>query len=251
MEVRPNATAMTIYERIQSFNPRDMKSAINTQERICEHLGVTGGRIQLRFPPEPNGYLHLGHVRSIWLNFYCALKLEGVCYLRYDDTNPSTEKTDYINSIAQDIEWFGYIPSRVTYASDYFPQLFGYAVALIRGGKAYVCEQSREQMHESRRNREPSPYRERGPAESEEMFNEMRQGQHPESRYSLRLKIDYQHPNSTLRDPVIYRVKFHKHPRTNTQWSIYPLYDFAHCICDSIENITHSLCTLEFEIRRQ
>ncbi|KAM3127843.1 hypothetical protein pb186bvf_020033 [Paramecium bursaria] len=237
--------------KIAYFEGRDIEIAQNRQEHLQQHYQQTQGKIVLRFPPEPNGYLHLGHVRSIRLNFHSAQQLQGICYLRYDDTNPDTEKQQYIDQIRENVQWFGYDVQHVTYASNYFDAIHDCAIKLIEKGLAYVCEQTKEQMYEERRNKQPSPYRNRSMNQNLKLFKQMQEDDIPEYKYTLRLKIDYQHDNPTLRDPVIYRIKHQSHPRSGNKWKIYPTYDFAHCICDSIENITHSLCTLEFEIRRE
>ncbi|CAD8176011.1 unnamed protein product [Paramecium pentaurelia] len=248
---KQNQSKQQIYQKIQTFTPRDIPEQHNLPEQLEKHKCITQGKIVLRFPPEPNGYLHLGHVRSIRLNFYSAEQLNGYCYLRYDDTNPANEKQIYIDEIEHNVKWFGHKPTHITYASDYFPFIFDCAIKLIKDNKAFICEQNRDEMKEYRRNKQPSPYRDRNIDESLRIFNEMQEGKHPESKYTLRLKIDYQHANPTLRDPVIYRVLYTQHPKSGDKWKVYPMYDFAHCICDSLENITHSLCTLEFEIRRE
>ncbi len=214
-----------------------------------------GGRVHTRFPPEPNGYLHIGHAKSICLNFGIAEEYGGLCNLRFDDTNPETEDVRYIEAIKEDIRWLGFDwEDREYYASDYFEQLYEYAVQLIKMGKAYVCDLTPEQIREYRgtptKPGKESPYRNRSVEENLRLFEKMRNGEFKEGEKTLRAKIDMSSPNLNMRDPVIYRIKYTPHPRTGTKWCIYPTYDFAHCLSDSIEGITHSLCTLEFEDHR-
>ena len=227
------------------------------REIIQEDLRTNkyGGRVHTRFPPEPNGYLHIGHAKSIVLNFGVAEEFGGLCNLRFDDTNPSKEDIEYVEAIKEDVRWLGYDwDDREYYASDYFDQLYEYAVQLIKMGKAYVCDLSPEEIREYRGTlTEPgkeSPYRNRSVEENLELFERMRAGEFPEGSRTLRAKIDMAHPNIVMRDPVMYRIMYVPHHRTGTKWCIYPTYDFAHCISDSIEGITHSLCTLEFENNR-
>ncbi len=217
--------------------------------------GKFGGRVQTRFPPEPNGYLHIGHAKSICLNFGLAKEYNGQCNLRFDDTNPSKEETEYVESIMDDVRWLGFRwDDRLFYASDYFDQLFEYAVRLIELGKAYVCELTPEEMREYRGTlTEPgrnSPFRDRSIAENKDLFLRMRAGEYPDGSKTLRAKIDMSSGNLNMRDPVIYRILRSQHHRTGNRWCIYPMYDFAHCVSDSIEKITHSICTLEFEDHR-
>jgi glutaminyl-tRNA synthetase len=217
--------------------------------------GKTGGRVVTRFPPEPNGYLHIGHAKSICMNFGLANESGGVCHLRFDDTNPSTEDMEYVDSIRHDIRWLGFDwGANLFYASDYYERLYEYAVQLIRKGKAYICELDVEDFKKYRgvptRPGMESPGRNRSIEENLDLFNRMRAGEFEEGRYVLRAKIDMASPNLHLRDPAIYRIKHESHHRTGTQWSVYPMYDFAHCLSDSIEKITHSICTLEFEVHR-
>ena len=214
-----------------------------------------GGRVHTRFPPEPNGYLHIGHAKSICLNFGIAEEYGGLCNLRFDDTNPETENITYIEAIKEDIRWLGFDwGDREYYASDYFEQLYEYAVQLIKMGKAYVCDLTPEQIREYRgtptKPGKESPYRNRSVEENLWLFEMMKNGKFKEGEKTLRAKIDMSSPNLNMRDPVIYRIKYTPHPRTGTKWCIYPTYDFAHCLSDSIEGITHSLCTLEFEDHR-
>jgi glutaminyl-tRNA synthetase len=214
-----------------------------------------GGRVHTRFPPEPNGYLHVGHAKSISINFGLAGEFAGKCNLRFDDTNPSKEETEYVESIIRDVHWLGGDwEGRMFYASDYFPQIHAWAVQLIESGKAYVCDLSAEEVRKTRGTlTEPgqeSPYRNRSVEENLDLFERMRKGEFPDGARTLRAKIDMASPNLNMRDPVMYRILHAEHHRTGKQWCIYPMYDFAHGQCDSIEGITHSLCTLEFEDHR-
>jgi glutaminyl-tRNA synthetase len=214
------------------------------------------GRVVTRFPPEPNGYLHIGHAKSICLNFGIAVENKGgICNLRFDDTNPIKEEVEYVESIKEDVRWLGFDwGDRLFYASDYFEQLYQYAVQLIRSGKAYVCSLSADEVRESRGTlTEPgqdSPYRTRSVEENQDLFERMRAGEFEDGSHVLRAKIDMASPNVLMRDPTLYRIRRVPHHRTGDKWCIYPMYDFAHCLSDSIEGITHSLCTLEFEINR-
>ena len=214
-----------------------------------------GGRVQTRFPPEPNGYLHLGHTKSICLNFGLSAEFGGKTNLRFDDTNPEKEEQEYIDSIIRDVRWLGFDwEDRTFYASDYFDQLYGWAVQLIKANKAYVDDLSAEEIRKMRGTlTEPgqnSPYRERSVEENLDLFERMRRGEFPDGSRTLRAKIDMASPNLNMRDPVMYRILHAEHHRTGNKWCIYPLYDFAHGQSDSIENITHSVCTLEFEDHR-
>ena len=211
--------------------------------------------IVTRFPPEPNGFLHIGHAKSICLNFGIAEETGGTCNLRFDDTNPSKEEVAYVRSIREDVSWLGFSwGEKELYASDYFPQIYDFAVQLIKMGKAYVCCLSPEEMREYRGTlTEPgkdSPYRERSIEENLNLFQRMKNGEFPEGSHVLRLKIDMASPNVNMRDPVIYRILKAHHHRTGDQWVIYPMYDYTHCLSDMLEGITHSLCTLEFEDHR-
>jgi len=213
------------------------------------------GRVHTRFPPEPNGYLHIGHAKSINLNFGLAAEFGGQCNLRFDDTNPSKEETEYVDSIIQDARWLGGDwGDRLFYASDYFGQLYDWAVQLIQAGKAYVCDLSGDEVRKQRGTlTEPgqeSPYRNRSVAENLALFARMKAGEFPDGARTLRAKIDMASPNLNLRDPIMYRILHAEHHRTGNQWSIYPMYDFAHGQSDSIEGVTHSICTLEFEDHR-
>ncbi|GHF93634.1 glutamine--tRNA ligase [Thalassotalea marina] len=212
--------------------------------------------VQTRFPPEPNGYLHIGHAKSICLNFGIAQDYQGLCNLRFDDTNPEKEDIDYVNSIKQDVSWLGYEwAGDVRYSSDYFDRLYGYAVELIEKGLAYVCflngEQTREYRGTLNAPGKNSPYRDTSVEENLALFEKMKNGEFKEGECSLRAKIDMSSSFMCMRDPVIYRVKFAHHHQTGDKWCIYPMYDFTHCISDAIENITHSLCTLEFQDNRR
>ena len=224
---------------------------------VAEDLrtGARGGRVVTRFPPEPNGYLHIGHAKSTCLNFGVALENGGVCHLRFDDSNPTTEELEYVQSIQEDVRWLGWDwGDHLYYASDYFDQLYEFAVHLIESGKAYVCSLSPQQIREYRGTlTEPgrnSPYRDRPVEENLVLFEEMRAGTFDEGAHVLRAKIDMSSPNLNMRDPVIYRILKAPHYRTGNKWCIYPTYDFAHGQSDSIEGITHSICTLEFEDHR-
>jgi len=214
-----------------------------------------GGRVHTRFPPEPNGYLHIGHAKSICLNFGIAEQNGGLCNLRFDDTNPSKEDTEYVESIKADVKWLGFDwEDRLYYASDYFDKMFEYAVKLIKMGKAYVCDLSADEIREYRGTlTEPgkeSPYRNRSVEENLDLFMRMKNGEFEEGSRVLRAKIDMASPNLNMRDPVIYRIIKASHHRSGDKWCIYPMYDFAHPISDSLEGITHSICTLEFEDHR-
>jgi glutaminyl-tRNA synthetase len=217
--------------------------------------GKYGGRVHTRFPPEPNGYLHIGHAKAICINFGIARDYKGLCNLRYDDTNPEKEEVEYVDSIREDVRWLGFDwGDREFYASDYFDQLYLYAIELIKKGKAYVCDLSPDEIRKYRGTlTEPgkdSPHRNRSAEESLDFFERMRKGEFEEGSRVLRAKIDMASPNMTMRDPTIYRIKKADHHRTGSKWCIYPMYDFTHCISDSIEGITHSICTLEFENNR-
>ncbi|RKS86037.1 glutaminyl-tRNA synthetase [Orbus hercynius] len=212
--------------------------------------------IQTRFPPEPNGYLHIGHAKSICLNFGIAQDYRGKCNLRFDDTNPTKEDVEYVDSIKRDVEWLGFHwDGEVRYSSDYFDQLYHYAIELINKGLAYVDELSADEIREYRGTLtqvgKNSPYRDRSVAENVALFNKMKNGEFAEGKACLRAKIDMASPFIVMRDPVLYRIKFASHHQTGDAWCIYPMYDFTHCISDAIENITHSLCTLEFQDNRR
>jgi len=212
------------------------------------------GKVITRFPPEPNGYLHIGHAKSICLNFGIARDYHGQCNLRFDDTNPEKESQEYIDAIKEDVKWLGFNWSELKHASDYFETLYDYATKLIKLDKAYVCSLDAEEIRNQRGTlTEPgteSPYRNRSIDENLDLFSRMRAGDFKEGEHVLRAKIDMASSNINMRDPVLYRVKFASHPRTKDKWCIYPMYDYTHCISDAIEGITHSLCTLEFEDHR-
>ena len=226
--------------------------------RVADDLkaGKYKGRVHTRFPPEPNGYLHIGHAKSICLNFGIAQENEGgLCNLRFDDTNPTKEEQEYVDSIKEDVRWLGFDwDNREYYASDYFDQLHEWAIQMIKDGKAYVCDLNAEQTREYRgtlkEHGKDSPYRERTVEENLELFEKMRGGEFPDGTRTLRAKIDMTHPNLNMRDPVMYRILHASHHRSGDKWCIYPMYDFTHGQSDSIEGITHSICTLEFENHR-
>jgi len=217
--------------------------------------GRYGGRVHTRFPPEPNGYLHIGHAKSICLNFGIAAQNGGLCNLRFDDTNPAKEEVEFVESIKEDVRWLGFDwEDRCYYASDYFEQLYQWAIQLIKAGKAYVCDLSPEEIRAQRGTlTEPgkeSPYRNRSVEENLDLFQRMRDGEFPDGSRVLRAKIDMASPNLNMRDPVLYRILHREHHRTGNKWCIYPMYDYAHPLSDAIEGITHSICTLEFEDHR-
>jgi glutaminyl-tRNA synthetase len=227
------------------------------REIIDEHLRTDRfqGRVATRFPPEPNGYLHIGHAKSVCLNFGIAAQYGGTCNLRMDDTDPTGESQEYVDSIIQDVKWLGFDwEDRLYYASDYYEQLYQYAVQLIQMGKAYVCSLSAAEIRDYRGTlTEPgkeSPYRNRSVEENLKLFEGMRAGEFKEGAHVLRARIDMASPNINMRDPIMFRIRYEPHYRTGKKWVIYPMYDFAHCLSDSIERITHSICTLEFENNR-
>ena len=228
-----------------------IQNIINEDAKTGKH----GNRVHTRFPPEPNGYLHIGHAKSICLNFGIAAENGGLCNLRFDDTNPSKEEVEYVDSIQEDVRWLGFDwGDRMYYASDYFLQLFEYALQLIRMGKAYVCDLTAQQIREHRGTlTEPgknSPFRDRSVEENLDLFNRMKAGEFADGSKTLRAKIDMSSPNINMRDPVLYRILRATHHRTGDAWCIYPMYDYAHPLSDAIEKITHSICTLEFEDHR-
>ena len=241
-------------------NPEEEKTARSLnfiEEIIQEDLRNTKneGRVHTRFPPEPNGYLHIGHAKSICLNFGLGKKYNGKTNLRFDDTNPVKEDVEYVDSIMEDVKWLGFDwEDRLFYASDYFEQLYEYATILIRKGKAYVCDMTAEEISDTRgtptRPGKESPFRNRALEENLELFSRMRAGEFPDGAKVLRAKIDMVSPNMHMRDPILYRILRTPHHRTGDKWCIYPMYDFAHGQSDSIERITHSICTLEFEVHR-
>ena len=235
----------------ETLTPNFVENAV--REDLKQGKYVNG--IHTRFPPEPNGYLHIGHAKSICLNFGLAQHFDGMCNLRFDDTNPTKEDIEYVDSIQEDVQWLGFSwADRKFYASDYFPRLYEYAVELIKRGKAFVCDLSAEEIRDYRGTlTEPgkeSPYRNRSVAENLNLFQRMKEGEFPDGSHVLRAKIDMTAPNITMRDPVLYRIAHTTHHRTGNAWCIYPMYDFAHPLSDAIEGITHSVCTLEFEEHR-
>lgn len=232
------------------FEARGLASAENPPELLEKHREATGGKIVCRFPPEPNGYLHVGHAKAMFIDFGYAKKMGGDCILRFDDTNPTVEKTEYIDAIVEMVKWMGHEPSKITYSSEYFEQLYDLAVELIKRGKAFVCHQTGDEISRDRREGIESPYRNRSVEENLRLFEDMRKGKYGEGEATLRMKIDMQSANLVMRDPVAYRVLHSPHPHVGDKWCVYPSYDYTHCIVDSLEWITHSLCTLEFEIRR-
>ncbi|MCA9230041.1 MAG: glutamine--tRNA ligase/YqeY domain fusion protein [Planctomycetales bacterium] len=238
--------------------PEEKAASRNFIQQIIDAdlaAGKNDGRVHTRFPPEPNGYLHIGHAKSICLNSALAREYDGKFNLRFDDTNPAKEEQEYVDAITDDIRWLGADwEDRLFFASDYFDQLYAWAVQLVEAGKAYVCQLDAEQMREYRGTLtepgKPSPYRERPPAENLALLEQMKAGEFPDGSHTLRAKIDMASPNLNLRDPVMYRIKRAHHHRTGDRWCIYPSYDFTHGQSDSIEGITHSICTLEFENHR-
>ncbi len=242
----------------ENTDPKSDGRPSNFIERLIEEdnkTGRFGGKVHTRFPPEPNGYLHIGHAKSICLNFALAIKFGGKCNLRFDDTNPTTEDEEYVRSIQEDVRWLGFDwEDRLFYASDFFEELYAFAVKLVRKGKAYVDNLSADDISRHRGSLyEPgreSPHRDRSVEENLDLLARMRKGEFDEGTHVLRAKIDMASPNLNLRDPVLYRIRKAAHHRTGTRWVIYPLYDFAHGQCDSLEGITHSICTLEFENHR-
>ena len=232
------------------------KKTLNFLEEIIEDDLKSGkvSSILTRFPPEPNGYLHLGHAKSLCINFGLARKYGGKTNLRYDDTNPTKEDTEYVDAIKEDIKWLGFQWEKELYASDYFDQLYEWAEKMIRDGLAYVDDQTQEEISAGRGTVDTpgreSPYRNRTPEENLRLFREMRDGKYADGEKVLRAKIDMAHPNMMFRDPIMYRIKHAHHHRTGDKWCIYPMYDYTHGQCDSIEHITHSICTLEFDVHR-
>ncbi|HBJ13919.1 MAG TPA: glutamine--tRNA ligase, partial [Parabacteroides merdae] len=238
-------------------NEEEGKKSLNFIEAMVEKdlaEGKNKGRVQTRFPPEPNGYLHIGHAKAICLDFGIAQKYGGVCNLRFDDTNPVKEDLEYVDAIKEDIEWLGYHWNNIYYASDYFQQLWDFAIQLIKEGKAYIDEQTSEQIASQKGTpTQPgtnSPYRDRPIEENLELFHKMNSGELEEGSMVLRAKIDMANPNMHFRDPIIYRIVKTPHHRTGDKWKAYPMYDFAHGQSDFFEGVTHSLCTLEFVVHR-
>eukprot|EP00624_Nannochloropsis_granulata_P002014 evm.model.NODE_19488_length_45021_cov_26.593590.7 len=252
-----------------SLAARELESAKNTPALEAQHREVTKGKVRTRFPPEPNGYLHIGHAKSMHMNFHLAFEKLGVpedmreTVFRYDDTNPEAESQEYIDSLREDVEWLGWTPVQTTFTSDYFDKLYELAVQLIRDGKAYVCHQTGEEISKSRAiakekaanpefEGDPnSPWRDRPVEESLKLFDDMRLGKFKENTATLRLKMDMTSANFNMYDQVAYRIKFIPHPHAGDKWVIYPTYDYTHCIVDSLEHVDYSICTLEFETRRE
>ncbi|KAB2624266.1 glutamine--tRNA ligase-like [Pyrus ussuriensis x Pyrus communis] len=232
------------------FSDGSILRCSNTRELLEKHLNKTGGKVLTRFPPEPNGYLHIGHAKAMFIDFGLAKERDGGCYLRFDDTNPEAEKKEYIDHIQEIVKWMGWEPYKITYTSDYFQDLYDLAVELIRRGHAYVDHQTADEIKEYREKKMNSPWRDRPIAESLKLFEDMRRGLIEEGKATLRMKQDMQSDNYNMYDLIAYRIKFTPHPHAGDKWCIYPSYDYAHCIVDSLEDITHSLCTLEFETRR-
>jgi len=239
---------------VKAQEPAKERSLNFVEEIIENYIAETGNTIQTRFPPEPNGYLHIGHAKSICLNFGLAQRYGGKCNLRFDDTNPVKEDTEYVDSIKEDIKWLGFEWAVERYASDYFDQLYEWAIELIKKGKAYVDDQTQEQIRQGRGTiQQPgteSPWRNRSVEENLQLFEEMKAGKYADGEKVLRAKIDMAHPNMLFRDPILYRILHTEHHRTGNKWCIYPMYDYAHGQSDSIERITHSICTLEFDVHR-
>ncbi|MGI6316472.1 MAG: glutamine--tRNA ligase/YqeY domain fusion protein [Christensenellales bacterium] len=243
------------------MSDRPRKAIIMPAENFIEDFinqdieaGKVPGHIQTRFPPEPNGYLHIGHVKAMYLDFHIAEKYGGLCNLRFDDTNPDKEDPEFVQAIFDDIHWMGFDWHELHHASDYFPQTYAFAEKLILDGKAYVDEQTADEIRENRGTLtspgKDSPWRNRPTEESLDLFRRMRAGEFPEGKYVLRAKIDMASPNMNMRDPVLYRIKFTTHHQTGDTWCIYPMYDFSHPIGDALEGVTHSLCSLEYEDHR-
>ena len=233
---------------------RDCTIGANQEKHIKSHEAfkkASNAQVVTRFPPEPNGYLHIGHAKAIRFNFLVAQENNGICYLRFDDTNPCKENHEFIDHIKKNVAWLGYKPWKVTASSDYFQDLFDMAVDLIKRDKAYVCFQTGDEMHKYREEKKDSPWRNRSVEDNLRDFEHMRQGRFAEGECCLRVKMDMQNDNPNMRDFVAYRIRYTPHPHSGDKWCIYPTYDYTHCLVDSIENITHSLCTLEFETRRE
>lgn len=223
----------------------------NTPELLAAHKERTGGKPYFRFPPEPNGFLHIGHAKSMNLNFGNAVHHGGQCYLRYDDTNPESEEQIYIDAIKEMALWMGWNPWKVTHTSDYFDELHQFALKLIKDGLAYVDHSTADELRKQREQRSESPWRNRSVEENLKLFDHMRQGRYGEGEATLRLKMDMKSDNPNMRDFIAYRIKYTPHPMTGDKWCIYPSYDYTHCIIDSLEDIDYSCCTLEFETRRE
>uniref|UniRef100_A0A8C9B0I9 Glutamine--tRNA ligase n=1 Tax=Prolemur simus TaxID=1328070 RepID=A0A8C9B0I9_PROSS len=238
-------TAKDVMENGENYKTPGYVTTPHTMDLLKQHMEITGGQVRTRFPPEPNGILHIGHAKAINFNFGYAKANNGICFLRFDDTNPEKEEAKFFTAIYDMVTWLGYTPYKVTYASDYFDQLYAWAVELIRRGQAYVCHQRGEEL--KGHNPLPSPWRDRPVEESLLLFEAMRKGKFSEGEATLRMKLVMEDGKM---DPVAYRVKYTPHHRTGDSWCIYPTYDYTHCLCDSIEHVTHSLCTKEFQARR-
>mmetsp|Transcript_10955 Transcript_10955/g.20126 ORF Transcript_10955/g.20126 Transcript_10955/m.20126 type:complete len:794 (-) Transcript_10955:162-2543(-) len=250
----PDMRTLTREELTSLFKGREIPWDKNSNEVEEAHLKRTGGRMQTRFPPEPNGYLHIGHAKAMNFNFGVAKKFGGVCYLRFDDTNPAAEKKEYIDNIIENVKFLGHDPWKITYSSDSFQKLYDFAVDLINKDKAFVCHMKIEDIRENKKlkqNQKPSPWRNRPIKESLYEFEKMRRGYYGEGEAILRLKMDITHDNPNMWDIIAYRVMFQNHPHAGDKWCIYPTYDYTHCVIDSLEDITHSCCTMEFENRRE
>ena len=241
-----------------STTPESKERSDFIRDKVAKDLESNkyGGRVATRFPPEPNGYLHIGHAKSICLNFGIAQDFNGVCHLRMDDTNPTTEDIEYVESIVRDVKWLGFDwGQNLFYASDYYEPIYAWAIQMIKQGKAYVCDLTLEEVRKTRGTIKeagtPSPYRSRSVEENLELFERMAKGEFPEGSHTLRAKIDMASPNLKMRDPLMYRIKHAHHYRTGDKWHIYPIYDWAHCLSDALEKVTHSICTLEFENNRE
>ena len=239
------------FENIEDmYVGRELKEARNTEQMLIEVKSKTGGKLITRFPPEPNGFLHLGHAKSMRFNFGLASRTRGECILRFDDTNPEAESIEYIESIIESVAFMGHKPVRTTYSSDYFPELYELAIKMIKKGFAYVDHQTKAEIEAYREKRQNSPWRDRPVEENLRLFEDMRKGKFSEGAATLRMKGDMSHPNPCMWDMIAYRIKYTPHPHAGEKWCIYPSYDYTHCIIDSLEYITYSLCTLEFEVRR-
>src|SRR5688500_3617767 len=257
LESKPHPSKKLDPAAAQRQGGADQREGLDFIRRIIEEDNRTGKwdrRVATRFPPEPNGYLHIGHAKSICLNFGVAEEYNGLCNLRYDDTNPAKEEEEYVKSIEHDVRWLGYEPANTLWASDYFQTMYDYAVALVKKGLAYVDDLTAEQVAQLRgpptRPGRESPHRNRSVEENLDLLDRMRKGEFPDGSKTLRAKIDMTSPNLNLRDPVMYRILHMDHHRTGNQWCIYPMYDYAHGQSDSIERVTHSMCTLEFDNNR-
>lgn len=239
------------FQGIVAKFPMPEDNAMNNSEEIQnEHLKITEGKVRTRFPPEPNGWIHIGHSKAMLLDFGFAREKKGVCYMRFDDTNPVREKDEFIEGIKGDVHWMGFDWWKLTHTSDYFDELYNFAIELIKKGLAYVCHLEKSEVKRHRDLLIPSPYRDTSVEENLRKFKLMRTGFYEPSQATLRLKMDYKNLNPNMRDQVAYRIVYRPHPRSSDKWCIYPTYDYSHCIIDSIEHVTHSLCTLEFENRR-